>query len=188
MVCHGRLARDRPLANNLTEFYLWLSLGGVLGGVFNTLVAPKSSMGFTNTTRIWRLRAYSCHGSEQETGAMGIICGYLPGSIRGLRGALACRLESSDGETQNGAIIILLVVGVFWAFFKRTTPFNLVALALGVAIACLEIGGLPGSVLFADRSFFGILKVIDGPEPGRHVLQHGTTLHGPAGRSSPRKL
>ena len=39
-------------------------------------------------------------------------------------------------------------------------------------------GGLPGNVLFADRSFFGVLKVIDGPVPGHHVLQHGTTLHG----------
>src|SRR5207244_2832431 len=40
MVCHGELARRRPATANLTEFYLLLSLGGVLGGVFNSLVAP----------------------------------------------------------------------------------------------------------------------------------------------------
>jgi len=40
MVCHARLAADRPKAEHLTEFYLWMSLGGVLGGLFNTLVAP----------------------------------------------------------------------------------------------------------------------------------------------------
>ncbi len=40
MVCHGELARDRPPPAHLTEFYLWLSVGGVLGGVFNALVAP----------------------------------------------------------------------------------------------------------------------------------------------------
>jgi hypothetical protein len=40
MVCHGELARDRPPARYLTGFYLWMSLGGVLGGVFNALVAP----------------------------------------------------------------------------------------------------------------------------------------------------
>jgi spermidine synthase len=40
MVCHGELARDRPSAQWLTEFYLWISAGGVLGGAFNALVAP----------------------------------------------------------------------------------------------------------------------------------------------------
>jgi hypothetical protein len=45
MVCHGELARDRPPARHLTEFYLWLSVGGVLGGLFNALVAPVSFNG-----------------------------------------------------------------------------------------------------------------------------------------------
>src|SRR6202035_4310832 len=40
MVCHGELARRRPPAANLTEFYLYVSLGGVLGGIFNALIAP----------------------------------------------------------------------------------------------------------------------------------------------------
>jgi hypothetical protein len=40
MVCHGELARDRPSARHLTEFYLWMSVGGVLGGMFNALIAP----------------------------------------------------------------------------------------------------------------------------------------------------
>jgi spermidine synthase len=40
MVCHGELARRRPSASNLTEFYLWMSVGGVLGGMFNALLAP----------------------------------------------------------------------------------------------------------------------------------------------------
>ncbi|MGA2035784.1 MAG: hypothetical protein ABSG68_26345, partial [Thermoguttaceae bacterium] len=40
MVCHGGLAADRPGSRYLTEFYLWMSLGGVLGGLLNTLVAP----------------------------------------------------------------------------------------------------------------------------------------------------
>jgi hypothetical protein len=40
MVCHGALAADRPSSRYLTEFYLWMSLGGVVGGLFNALVAP----------------------------------------------------------------------------------------------------------------------------------------------------
>jgi len=40
MACHGELARDRPDPAHLTEYYLWLSVGGVVGGVLNALVAP----------------------------------------------------------------------------------------------------------------------------------------------------
>ncbi len=33
MVGHGEMALDRPAARHLTEFYLWMSVGGVLGGL-----------------------------------------------------------------------------------------------------------------------------------------------------------
>src|SRR5207237_5516549 len=40
MVCHGELARQRPPVEHLTEYYLWMAVGGVLGGLCNALVAP----------------------------------------------------------------------------------------------------------------------------------------------------
>ncbi|MBX9583738.1 MAG: fused MFS/spermidine synthase [Gemmataceae bacterium] len=40
LVYHGELARLRPPAAHLTEFYLWVAVGGVLGGAFNALAAP----------------------------------------------------------------------------------------------------------------------------------------------------
>jgi hypothetical protein len=40
LTCHTRLAAVRPDARHLTTFYLWVSLGGVAGGVFNGLLAP----------------------------------------------------------------------------------------------------------------------------------------------------
>ncbi len=41
MVCHGELSRLRPDPRQLTSYYLMIALGGVLGGVFVTLVAPR---------------------------------------------------------------------------------------------------------------------------------------------------
>jgi hypothetical protein len=40
LVCHAELARLRPAAEHLTEFYLWMSVGGVFGGVLASIVAP----------------------------------------------------------------------------------------------------------------------------------------------------
>jgi len=40
LACHGQLATARPTTEHLTEFFLWISVGGVLGGIFNALVAP----------------------------------------------------------------------------------------------------------------------------------------------------
>ena len=50
MVCHGELAQAsaaRP--SHLTEFYLWMAFGGMLGGVFNALLAPIAFDGCWNT-------------------------------------------------------------------------------------------------------------------------------------------
>ncbi len=41
MVAHRTLYQARPASRHLTEFYLWMSLGGVLGGLFAALIAPK---------------------------------------------------------------------------------------------------------------------------------------------------
>jgi hypothetical protein len=42
MVCHGELVRRAPPPSRLTEFYLFMSAGGALGGMFVGLVAPAS--------------------------------------------------------------------------------------------------------------------------------------------------
>jgi len=40
LVCHGELAKDRPGTSHLTEYYLLMSVGGMVGGMFNGLIAP----------------------------------------------------------------------------------------------------------------------------------------------------
>ncbi len=41
MVCHGELYHLRPAPRYLSAFYLWVSVGGVLGGIIVSLVAPR---------------------------------------------------------------------------------------------------------------------------------------------------
>ena len=40
LMYHQRLYNRRPPAEHLTQFYLWMSFGGVLGGIFSGLLAP----------------------------------------------------------------------------------------------------------------------------------------------------
>ena len=40
LVLHGELSASRPAASRLTEYYLWISLGGALGGVFTATIVP----------------------------------------------------------------------------------------------------------------------------------------------------
>ncbi len=47
MVCHGELARARPSPRHLTTYYLTISAGGALGGLFAALVAPRIFTEFT---------------------------------------------------------------------------------------------------------------------------------------------
>jgi hypothetical protein len=40
LLMHSELAHERPAAKHLTGYFLWISLGGVCGGLFNALIAP----------------------------------------------------------------------------------------------------------------------------------------------------
>ena len=46
MICHGELARSRSVASRLTSFYLYVALGGALGGGFVNFLAPVLFNGF----------------------------------------------------------------------------------------------------------------------------------------------
>ena len=41
MVCHGELAQRKPHPRYLTLYFLMVSLGGAIGGLFVALVAPR---------------------------------------------------------------------------------------------------------------------------------------------------
>lgn len=47
MVCHGELFRLRPAASSLTAFYLAISAGGMAGGVFVVVLAPRIFSSYT---------------------------------------------------------------------------------------------------------------------------------------------
>ncbi|HNE06325.1 MAG TPA: fused MFS/spermidine synthase, partial [Anaerolineales bacterium] len=55
MICHGELYRLRPDAEHLTSFYLMVSVGGAVGGLFVNLVAPFIFTGYWEFYLAWLL-------------------------------------------------------------------------------------------------------------------------------------
>jgi len=46
LICHGEVVRMKPHSRHLTGFYLSISLGGAIGGLFVSLFAPRLFTGF----------------------------------------------------------------------------------------------------------------------------------------------
>jgi len=172
MACHGELARTRPAPERLTEFYLWLSVGGVLGGAFNALAAPLLFSTVAEYPIVVAAAAFLVPGPDDEPPRVRGLDLALPlafgvgvfGLIRGLR-ALDAPLV---------VVVSAAVLGSMGAvaFVRRPVRFGLAVAAIMIA------GALPsGETIFRGRSFFGVCRVRRNAL-GCNVLVHGTTIHG----------
>ncbi len=185
MVCHGELAARRPAATHLTEFYLWMAVGGALGGLFNALLAPLL---FDNVLEyplvvvlVALLRPWK-RGRPRRQLALDLA---LPGAL-----ALALTFVFRLGE---GGYSIALALAAFSIAIGATLLFawwgGPLRFALGLAMlmvagpAALRETGLGGPgyerTIHGERSFFGVNRVTLQEWPFRaHMLIHGTTVHG----------
>jgi hypothetical protein len=171
MVCHGELARNRPETEYLTEFYLWISVGGLLGSIFTVLVAP------------------AVFNSVLEYPLMLIAACFLrpPKSIQPLRLRWEIvvsvvflevfgLMTFSESVRTNFSLILYAALG--------TTLYLLagrrVSLAAGLALLLMARPGEPteGKLLAQERTFYGVYRVRELDNGRFNVLSHGSTVHG----------
>jgi hypothetical protein len=181
LACHTRLADRRPDVLHLTEFYLWLSFGGMLGGVFNSLVAPNVFSTIVEYPLVLAI-ASALHRSsplrrDRAIPVAVLTIGFL--IVSALLAIWAFGLTSADVGRTLLAIAIglstLLIVNRWgWAGQFRVFTFAL----LGVTVYA-ELGTTSRrTVLFVGRSFFGVHRVLEAPDHTYRLLQHGNTVHG----------
>jgi hypothetical protein len=96
MCCHGEVVRLRPDPRHLTEFYLLISAGGVLGGAFVSLIAPH----IFNTYVEWVIGL---------TVAFALGCGLLARSLGN-----ASTLPAAVANLPLGAIPLGIWFIVYW--------------------------------------------------------------------------
>ena len=188
LLCHGRLAADRPPAGHLTEYYLWVALGGALGGAFNALVAPVAFPGLVEyplalvaacllrppppKKRPDLLEFF--FRDERPTRAMDYAIPLLLGLVLGVA-MLAARDDDGGVPLEVRGAIVGVALGLV-VTSRRPVRF---ALALGAILLAAQVGAIPGEkVLERDRSFFGIYRVVENEDGRLHELYDGNTLHG----------
>ncbi len=153
MGCHGTLARLKPDPRYLTEYFLWISFGGMLGGLFNALIAPQIF-------------------DEPFEYPLIFIMTLL------LRPQLI-----ADVKRERILDYVVPVAFVALKSHKRPLRYALFVLALFVAVPIGKNIGTSakdegGTLLFAERNFFGVNRLFKFPPTNSMVLLHGTTLHG----------
>ena len=189
LVAHRELYERRPAPRHLTEFYLWMSFGGVLGGVFSAIVAPQIFNALLEFPLLLllglacrpRLGAVLALTAERRDAARQALAGF------GVLICLALVLHSGlvgKGVAQITAQMTIVTLALAMQLLRERALRLLVAGTL--ATACLLLLPTAMNLGQSERSFFGVHRIVveqlvgpDGRDAGEaRMLMHGTTMHG----------
>jgi hypothetical protein len=196
LMCHQRLAARRPAPDRLTEFYLLMSLGGVVGGAFTALLAPVIF------DMVWEyplllvliglarpLDRRPIRNREVYLFAAAVlVCGIPPllSAMFRVDWDFAWWFSRNVSADMPRLTMLVLLGAMVPAFLLRDRPPAFVVIAALIALSTQYIARGYESA-FTDRSFFGVMKIGVAPDPRLggdvHVLMHGTTLHGAQARN-----
>ncbi len=210
LMCHTVLADSRPHPSRLTEFYLLMALGGVLGGGFNAFLAPvifykgvweyPLVLVLACLARPWgpdKMMRWELVATAVGATAFLILFmlkifeGSLPPGLQAIWfngwnfGPYAVPWLSSIDQINITVLKVFLIIAAIAMFMIRDRALIFTILVAAMVVTP-RIVVPQEQIVFQDRSFFGVLRVSHNPDPGFsndvHILAHGTTLHGAQAR------
>lgn len=179
MVCHGELARRRPDGRHLTEFYLSMSIGGVLGGLFNALVAP---MLFSTVLEYPLALVLACalrpaRTDETESAFARRLDFVLPLVVGAFALTMMYVLNLSQSKAPHTLLLVFIVPALLCFSFK-TRPLRFALTVGALMLAGGSYAAAQEQASHRGRSFFGVHRVFDMPERNLRYLIHGGVVHG----------
>lgn len=191
IACHSDLADDRPPSARLTEFYFWIAFGGMLGGLFNALVAPVI---FNSIVEYPLVLVVGCLLRPMPADARPstpFAAGRVFRSAGGFRLALDLAIPLAIGaavaasaliNNRLGSLSRFIILGAavpaVVAFGQKRHRVRFAASIAAILLAGLLTESQFGPVVYAARTFFGVNRVRVDQARGYRFIFHGTTLHG----------
>ncbi len=183
MVCHGELAKNRPSTQHLTSFYLIMSFAGMLGGMFNTFVAPFIFNGIYEYPLMIVAALLLRPGVVFSFSKSMLLQIILPLFL--IIAGIIIYANCTDLLQYFDIIVISLIALTLLSFLLRTKPVAFAFLTGAIIFLALGLHGLSSHTLYQERTFFGVLAVRESVLTNEqqqaetyHELFHGTTKHG----------
>jgi hypothetical protein len=180
MACHGELARTRPPAKYLTGFYVALSFGGMVGGLFAGLIAPFTFSWVAEYPILLALAALCRPPGKERLARWGNWYWLLLVVLAVVLIAPSYSTGKVFAWIDNWRVWVIGAVGVLSALLALALNANRWKIFATVAVALVLLRAYPSDDGRVEtvRSFFGVHKIVVTPNGQYHVLMHGTTIHG----------
>ena len=178
LLCHGELARTRPVAEHLTDFYLCLALGGVLGGTLSALIAPLI---FTGLSEYPLMIVAACYFGMAPLIRPNRADWLWAAGIGALTVALILIMQSTwlakfTAWLETLSVLAMFGVPFILCYIAQERPARF-ALSLAAVLAASSLQhGVHGTAVYRERSYYGIHRVTE--KDGLRRLVHGDTVHG----------
>jgi len=173
LLCHGELARRRPAPRHLTAFYLWISAGGMIGGIATGLIAPHV-FDWVAEYPLLIVLALLCRPGlawpRRGEGELALIASLVTALV------LAYVVKNYDTGFDFRLYIMLtgVVLGLTVKFWRAPLPFAAIFAFLLFSTWYFN----DTQSVYRVRNFFGVLSVVDTTDGKFRVLWHGTTAQG----------
>jgi hypothetical protein len=185
-LAHGLLADSRPAATHLTRFYLVVAVGGALGGVFNSLIAPllfPTLLEYGITVALvlglvirWREPVAGLRAHSSPLVRVPVMAGLILIPIAGL---LLLGIDLVDISGAARAVLATLLALPLLTPLGSSAAVGVAAVAIALLPQLLQLTASD----FVERTFFGVHRVVTEGET--RSLVHGTTVHGTQNLSTP---
>lgn len=177
LLAHRLLFDARPDARHLTVFYLTMSVGGALGGLFNSIVAPLAFNLLLEYPITVALASLLLLRGATGNAPRQIALGLALAMVALLPLLLDLDLLHGLGEVKRSLMVVVLLLAIYTVM--RSRPYVSVA-ATGALLGTWALFGT-ANLVTNDRSFFGLHLVVERGE--FRTYTNGTTLHGSQLRS-----